>query len=141
MKPDHCSPNDLDSGICDAVLLLRQGGFQTFTSCEGGRGHSFQHETIGMKLEGAYPKFHRRLVRFLRSHGMENFTISLVTDYRPGGDEGKTSVYLNGTDILSEDKKRRVIEAGKRRDRRLRRQLKELTVAKGASEEDTNRET
>ena len=77
--------NDLDEGIRDTVVLLQQGGFRTFTSCEGGRGHSFRHATIGIELEGPYSTFQRGLVRFLRSHGIENFTISLVTDYVRGG--------------------------------------------------------
>ena len=45
-------PHVLDDGIRDTVVLLQQGGFRTFTSCEGGRGHAFQHETIGIELEG-----------------------------------------------------------------------------------------
>ncbi len=32
----HMDPRDLDDGISDAVVLLQQGGFLTFTSCEGG---------------------------------------------------------------------------------------------------------
>ena len=86
----------------------------------------FQHETIGLELEGSYSTFQRRLVRFLRSHGMENFTISLVTDYHPSHPEGKRCVYLGGLDILSEKKRRQVIESMKRRERRLRRQLEEM---------------
>ena len=45
------NPSDLDPGIRDAVLLLQKAGFKTFTSCEGGRGHSFRHETIGLVLD------------------------------------------------------------------------------------------
>jgi len=117
-------PSDLDPGICDAVVLLNRGGFRTFTSCEGGRGHAFQHETIGLELEGSYSRFQKRLVRFLRSHGMENFTISLVTDYP----EGNKCVYLSGLDILSEKKRKQVIRSIKRKERRLRRQLEEMRV-------------
>jgi hypothetical protein len=47
-----CNPKHLDPGIRDAVLLLRNAEFRTFTSCKGGKGHSFQHETIGLELEG-----------------------------------------------------------------------------------------
>lgn len=36
----------LDSGIREAVLILRQGGVETFESCEGGQGHSFPEPTI-----------------------------------------------------------------------------------------------
>ena len=64
-------------------ILLCKGGFKTFTSCEGGGGHNFQHETIGLELKGNYHTFQRKLVRFLREHGIENFTVSLVTGYHP----------------------------------------------------------
>ncbi|MFH1923922.1 MAG: hypothetical protein ABIP48_29025 [Planctomycetota bacterium] len=36
------------------MALVWTGGFRTFTSCEGGKGHSFQHDTIGLELEGDY---------------------------------------------------------------------------------------
>jgi hypothetical protein len=124
------NPNDLDDGIRDSVVLLQQGGFRTFTSCEGGRGHSFQHATIGLQLEGEYPTFQRKLVEFLRSQGMQNFTISLVTDFHPDYPEGKNSVYVEGLDLLSEDKRKQVIESSKQRDRKLRRDLRELGIEK-----------
>jgi hypothetical protein len=113
----------LDGGIRDAVLLLWTGGFRTFTSCEGGKGHSFRYGTIGLELEGDYPEFQKRLVEFLRSQGMQNFTISLVTDFHPDYPEGERCVYLEGLDLLSEDKRKQVIESSKRRERRLRREL------------------
>jgi hypothetical protein len=116
-------PRDLDPGIRDAVLLLWAGGFRTFTSCEGGKGHSFRYGTIGLELEGGYPEFQKRLVEFLRSQGMQNFTISLVTDFHPDYPEGERCVYLEGLDLLSEDKRKQVIESSKRRERRLRREL------------------
>ena len=109
-------PNDLDEGICDAVLLLREAGFKTFTSCEGGWGHSFRHETIGLELNGDYPSFQKKIVRFLRSQKIDNFTISLVTDYP----KGKSYVYVERLDLLSEDKRKKVIQAVKRKERRLR---------------------
>ena len=65
-------------------------------------------------------------VRLLRSHGMENFTISFVTDYHPDHPEGKRFVYLEGLDVLSEKKKKQVLETSKRRERRLLRRLKEM---------------
>lgn len=109
-------PSDLDPGIRDSVLLLRKAGFKTFTSCEGGKGHSFRHGTVGLELDGDYRSFQKKLIRFLRSQGMENFTISLVTDYPAG----KSHVYLEGLDLLSSDKKRKVIQSVKRKERRLR---------------------
>jgi len=119
-RPSSNSPNkinldDIDPGIRDAVLLLRKAGFTTFTSCEGGKGHSFRHETIGLELDGDYRPFQKRLVKFLRSHGMRCFQINLYTDYHPSHPEGKSCVYLEGLDLLSEDKRKRVIESVKRK--------------------------
>lgn len=36
----------LDPGITDLVHLLRREGFDTFTSCQGGPGHAFEHPTV-----------------------------------------------------------------------------------------------
>ncbi len=115
---------DLDPGIRDAVLLLWKAGFKTFTSCEGGKGHSFRHGTIGLELDVDYRSFQKKLVKFLRSQGMENFTISLVTDYS----KGKSCVYLEGLDLLSAEKRRRVMETVRRKERKLRRQMRELGI-------------
>ena len=118
-------PSDLDPGIRDVVLLLRKAGFKTFTSCEGGRGHSFRHGTVGLVLEGDFRSFHKKLVRFLRSQGMENFTVSLVIDYP----EGKSCVYLEGLDLLSPDKKKKTIKAVMRKERKLHRLMRELGIS------------
>lgn len=51
---DHAL-NHLDAGIRDAVFTLRAAGIETFESCEGGEGHSFDEPTIrfhGHKAEG-----------------------------------------------------------------------------------------
>ena len=95
------NPAELDDGIRDTVVLLWKAGFRTFTSCEGGKGHSFRYGTVGLELDGDYFKFQKRLVEFLRSQGMQNFTISLVTHFHPDYPEGKGSVYLEGLDLLS----------------------------------------
>lgn len=36
----------LDRGISYAVKVLRDGGIETFESCEGGNGHAFREPTI-----------------------------------------------------------------------------------------------
>ena len=128
MARSRVDPRDLDDGIRDTVMLLWAAGFTTFTSCEGGRGHSFRHETVGLELDGAFFDFEKRLVAFLRSQGMQKFTISLMTDYSPDHPEGKRSVYVEGLDLLSEGKRRRVIESVHRRERRLRWQLREMGI-------------
>jgi len=119
------APKSLDDGIRDTVMLLRDAGFKTFTSCQGGRGHAFQYETIGLVLEGRYPDFEKRLARFLHAQGMQNFSISLTTDFHPDCPKGKRCVYLSGLDILSLDGKRRAIEIAKRKGRQALRQLRE----------------
>lgn len=129
MAHSKIDPNDFDPGIQDAVLLLWKAGYKTFTSCEGGKGHSFRHETIGLELDGDYRSFQKRLVKFLRSQGMECFQINLFTDYHPDHPEGRSCVYLEGLDLLSPEKKKKVIEAVKRKERQLRSQMRELLIS------------
>lgn len=128
MPDEDIDPRELDDGIRDTVVLLWKAGFKTFTSCEGGKGHSFRHETIGLELEGDSPKFQKRLVEFLRSQEKRCFSISFHTDYDPKHPEGKSYVCLEGLDILSEEKKKRVLESIKRKERRLRCQLHEMGI-------------
>lgn len=45
----------LDTGISPFVKALRDGGIETFESCEGGEGHAFPEPTVrfhGDKAEG-----------------------------------------------------------------------------------------
>ena len=137
---DNFDPDGLDDGIRDTVLLLRKAGFKTFTSCQGGRGHSFREEVIGLALEGRYCDFERRLVRFLRAQGMKEFSLSLMTDYTSGCPEGKRYVYLSGLDILSMDEQRRVIEACKRKARAAVREMRQMgrRLAGGQVDADSN---
>ncbi len=44
--------DDLDARIRDVVLMLRDHGFNTFCSCEGGNGHSFERPTVQMEYDG-----------------------------------------------------------------------------------------
>ena len=37
---------ELDRGICYAVKVLRDGGVETFESCEGGDGHCFPEPVV-----------------------------------------------------------------------------------------------
>jgi hypothetical protein len=126
MAGDDFDPNALDIGIRETVLLLRKAGFETFMSCEGGKGHSFRHETIGLRLRGDYFKFRDRLAKFLRSQGMQWFQVCLMTDYHPSFPGGRNYVYLEGIDLLSKEKKRRVLESSARRERKATQQLREM---------------
>ena len=45
----------LDNGISTAVQVLRDGGIETFESCEGGSGHAYPEPTVrfhGDQAEG-----------------------------------------------------------------------------------------
>ena len=42
--PDTDLP--LDAGIREYVLALREGGIETFESCQGGPGHAFPEPTV-----------------------------------------------------------------------------------------------
>ena len=58
MNNEAYSLNDdvqLDAGIRRAVLILRQGGIETFESCQGGNGHAYREPTVrfrGDRSEG-----------------------------------------------------------------------------------------
>lgn len=41
-----CPGAPLDLGIARAVKVLRDGGVETFESCEGGEGHAYPEPTI-----------------------------------------------------------------------------------------------
>ena len=79
---------------------------------------------VSPELEGSYPTFQKRLVRFLRSHGMVNFTIDLVTNFP----SGNRYIYLSGVDLLSGEKREKVMASIKRKERRLWRRLEELGI-------------
>lgn len=117
------APYTLDDGIQEAVLLLRKAGYQTFTSCEGGRGHAFREPTIGLEVKGDYFAFRDRLVKFLHSQGRCCFEIVLVSSYHPNTPHGKHYVYLQGFDIVSPEKRKKLIQSSKQKERRLRHQL------------------
>jgi hypothetical protein len=128
MARNKVDPGELDDGIRDTVVMLWKAGFKTFTSCEGGKGHSFRYATIGLQLQEDYSDFHRRLVGFLKAQGMQTFSLSLMTDYHPRCPQGKQCVYLEGLDLLSEAKRKNVIDSLNRRERKLKRQLRELGI-------------
>ena len=59
---------------------------------------------------------------------MQCFQINLVTDYHPDRPKGKSYVYLEGLDLLSEEKRNRVVEGVRRKERKLRREMEELGI-------------
>lgn len=52
MKLDPIDYDNLDIGIRRWVNLLRDGGMETFESCQGGEGHAFLEPTI--RFHGEY---------------------------------------------------------------------------------------
>ncbi len=117
--PARFDADSLDDGIRASVLLLRGAGFNTFTSCEGGRGHSFADPTIGIELEGDYFRFRDRLAAFLNSHGIDVFLIKLITYYDYRRPAATNHVFLESLDLLSPAKYKRAIASIKRRERRI----------------------
>lgn len=74
----------LDEGIADLVFLLRENGFNTFTSCQGGEGHAFDSPTIridplhrsGMEAEAG------RLAAVLSAAGYAGYYIKICRSYQ-----------------------------------------------------------
>lgn len=63
-QADHFDP-PLDQGIREAVQVLRDGGVETFESCEGGEGHAYPEPTI--RFHGDRSEGFRALALALRS--------------------------------------------------------------------------
>lgn len=55
----------LDAGIAQAVIALREGGVETFESCEGGEGHAYPEPTV--RFHGDQPEGFRALAVALRA--------------------------------------------------------------------------
>ena len=51
-----------------------------------------------------------------------------MTDYHPSYPEGRRYVYLEGLDLLSPEKRRRVLESARRRERAAARRLRGMGV-------------
>ena len=70
----------LDSGIKEAVLILRGAGVETFESCEGGNGHAFDVPTIkfhgdawaGYKAFAVAMEYGLPVRRIQRAYGVVN---------------------------------------------------------------------
>jgi hypothetical protein len=80
--PSPDDPTQLEPGIAEAVRVLRQGGIETFESCEGGEGHSCFEPTIrfhGSKAAGF------RAVSIAMENGLRPRCLRRY--YRVSGDE------------------------------------------------------
>ncbi len=69
----------IDEGIRERVVLLRNAGYQTFTSCQGGEGHCFKEPTIGIMLPKLkeFMSWRSELMEFLFANKLNPFTIEL----------------------------------------------------------------
>lgn len=73
MARSKLDPNNLDAGICDAVILLHRAGFKAFTSCEGGIASATQPlvwnstATANHSRRDSSSIFIRKVSRFSRS--------------------------------------------------------------------------
>ena len=59
----------LDKGIEREVLILAEGGIETYESCEGGPGHSYPEPAVRFYGE--------------RSEGFKALAIALQNDFKP----------------------------------------------------------
>lgn len=72
---------ELDPGIRRAVLILRQGGIETFESCEGGKGHAFPEPTV--KFHGDNSEGFKALAVAM-THHLPVLSVRLVWDFYDG---------------------------------------------------------
>jgi hypothetical protein len=72
----------LDPGIKDLVFYLREGGFDTITSCQGGRGHSFSMPTIRINPHGDMGEVEKRLAEWLTRGGYSGYYIKQINSYQ-----------------------------------------------------------
>jgi hypothetical protein len=73
----------VDPGIAAVVNVLRQAGFDTFSSCEGGEGHSFKHPSV--RVQGEPKDFmwlRQGMARCLIKAGYQGFYIKEVYGYQ-----------------------------------------------------------
>lgn len=75
----------LDPGIRNLVVYLRQHGFRTFNSCQGGDEHSSPTAMVSLLSDNEYPgsfyETHMRLISILLLGGYREFAINRVERY------------------------------------------------------------
>lgn len=97
---------DLDPGIAPIVYALRDAGFRTLASCQGGDGHAALHPTVSILPEPRHP-IHQtrvRLIRWIRNQHLDGCYISEVWPIITSNQNGSRSTTLI-------DGRRRPIEA------------------------------
>ena len=78
---DKANELGLDQGIARAVMLLREGGIETFESCQGGAGHSYPEPTI--RFHGEYPEGFKAYSIVL-SHGLPVYSLRRIYQHQNG---------------------------------------------------------
>jgi hypothetical protein len=74
----------LDTNIAPVVYLLREQGFNTFTSCDGGEGHAFRYPTVRIAPDGSIlsaESLAARTALFLLEAGYKGFFVKAVYSY------------------------------------------------------------
>lgn len=75
----------LDEGIAETVHLLRNNGFDTFSSCDGGLGHTFSMPTIRIACEtDQLARVRTSLAAVLSDFGYSGYHIKLYYPYQSG---------------------------------------------------------
>lgn len=71
---------NLDKGISDLVNLLVDNHFNTFASCQGGLGHSFEYPTVRLYLDkfSTLEKTEKRIRIFLLKSGYGGFYTKII---------------------------------------------------------------
>jgi hypothetical protein len=73
----------LDKGIRFAVRVLHANGFETCQSCQGGKGHSYDHATVDMVSTGDDAEGFGALAT-LQAYGLPVDAIAIVWPVRNG---------------------------------------------------------
>ncbi len=66
MSADDFDAAELEDGIRDVVVAMRQAGFDTHGSCQGGKGHPHLYPTVLVWCED--PEESRRLSEWSQKH-------------------------------------------------------------------------
>ena len=84
---DMMAPDDwylkLDKGIRFAVRVLHASGFETCQSCQGGKGHAYDHATVDMICTGDDAKGFGALAA-LQAYGLPVDAIAIVWPVQHG---------------------------------------------------------
>ena len=88
--------DDLDPPIVPLVRLLRGGGLETQSSCQGGEGHGFGLPTVICAAEpDTLDGLGLAALRTLQDAGWSGFSIERVLCYGKAGSERPTGAFVH----------------------------------------------